>query len=116
MGRNKYTAREIEIIGKLLDKKCSGNRLEQKELRHKLRTQFEFNISDFGEQGKSFTRQDLERCVERGVIKLLAQADAHGIRINGETKSKVEYKEPEPYKPVFGIPPHKKKAGSQDIV
>ena len=24
MGRNKYTAREIEIIGKLLDKKCSG--------------------------------------------------------------------------------------------
>ena len=47
MGRNKYSAGEIKEIGKLLRLKNAGNRLQQKLIRHDLRVDYEFNISDF---------------------------------------------------------------------
>lgn len=51
MGRNKYSAGEIKEIGKLLRLKNAGNRLQQKMIRHDLRVDYEFNISDFNEPG-----------------------------------------------------------------
>ena len=53
MGRNKYSAGEIKEIGKLLRLKNAGNRLQQKLIRHDLRVDYEFNISDFNEPGKA---------------------------------------------------------------
>lgn len=74
MGRSKYSAKEIKIIRMLLGKKCAGTRFQQKQIRHQLRVNFEFNISDFGEQGKAFGPEELDRCVERGIIKILDDA------------------------------------------
>ena len=71
MGRTKFSADEISKIRTLLKKKCAANRFGQKEIRHKLRVGFEFNISDFGEQGKSFGPDDLDRCLQRGIIHIL---------------------------------------------
>ena len=71
MGRTKFSADEINKIRTLLRKKCAANRFGQKEIRHKLRVDFEFNISDFGEQGKSFGPDDLDRCLQRGIIQIL---------------------------------------------
>ena len=59
MGRNKFSQHEIDIIGKLLERKNSGTRFQQKQIRHQLRVNFEFNISDFNEQGKAFGREEL---------------------------------------------------------
>ena len=36
MGRNKFSQREIEIIGKLLRRKMAGTRFQQKMVRHTL--------------------------------------------------------------------------------
>ena len=47
MGRNKYSDSEIQGIAKLLRLKNCANRAKQKEIRHKLRVEYEFNISDF---------------------------------------------------------------------
>ena len=58
----------------LLGKKCAGTRFQQKQIRHQLRVNFEFNISDFGEQGKAFGPDELDRCVERDIIKILDDA------------------------------------------
>ena len=74
MGRNKFSEREITIIGKLLSRKMAGNRNQQKMVRHTLRTVFEFNISDFNVQGKAFGPKELEECVRRGVIRILDDA------------------------------------------
>ncbi len=71
MGRNKYSQHEIDIIGMLLRKKCAGTRFQQKEIRHQLRVNFEFNISDFGEQGKAFGYDELQDAIRRGAIKIL---------------------------------------------
>ena len=54
MGRNKFSQKEIEKIGKLLRLKNSVNRGKQKLIRHELRVDYEFNISDFNEPGKAF--------------------------------------------------------------
>ena len=54
MGRNKFSQQEIKEIGALLRKKNAGNRLQQKMVRHDLRVNYEFNISDFNEPGKAF--------------------------------------------------------------
>ena len=71
MGRNKFSQREITIIGKLLGRKMAGNRNQQKMVRHTLRTVFEFNISDFNVQGKAFGPNELQDCIRRGVIHVL---------------------------------------------
>lgn len=74
MGRSKYSQHEIDIIGMLLKKKCAGTRFQQKQIRHQLRVNFEFNISDFGEQGKAFGYEELQAAVRRGAIKILDDA------------------------------------------
>lgn len=74
MGRNKYSQHEIDIIGMLLRKKCSGTRFQQKMIRHQLRVNFEFNISDFNVQGKAFGEEELQDCIKRGVIQILDDA------------------------------------------
>lgn len=54
--------------------KCAGTRFQQKEIRHQLRVNFEFNISDFNEQGKAFGEKELQAAIERGAIQILDDA------------------------------------------
>ena len=74
MGRNKYAEGEIMAIGKLLRLKNAGNRAQQKEIRHQLRTEYEFNISDFNEPGKAFGPDELQAAIQRGAIQVLDDA------------------------------------------
>ncbi len=74
MGRNKYSESEIQQIRKLLAHKCEGNRAKQKEIRHILRTKYEFNISDFGEQGRPFGPSELDLALQRRAILILDDA------------------------------------------
>ena len=76
MGRNKYAEGEIKAIAKLLRLKNAGNRAQQKEIRHQLRVNYEFNISDFNEQGKAFGEEELNEAIRRGAIQIL---DGGGI-------------------------------------
>ena len=71
MGRNKYSNKEINGIAKLLRLKNSANRAKQKELRHKLRVDYEFNISDFNVPGRAFGEQELYGAIHRGAIVIL---------------------------------------------
>ena len=71
MGRNKYSAGEIKEIGKLLRLKNAGNRLQQKMIRHDLRVDYEFNISDFNEPGKAFGEEELQAAIKRGAIEAM---------------------------------------------
>ncbi len=71
MGRNKYSNSEINAIAKLLRLKNAANRAKQKELRHKLRVDYEFNISDFNQPGHAFGEQELYDAVHRGAIVIL---------------------------------------------
>lgn len=84
MGRNKYSQHEIDIIGMLLKKKCAGTRFQQKEIRHQLRVNFEFNISDFGEQGKAFGYDELQEAIRRGAIKILDDATIADMKAKRE--------------------------------
>lgn len=71
MGRNKFSQHEADIIRKLLERKCHGTRYEQKMIRHQLRVNFEFNISDFNEQGKAFGPDEFDFALRRGAILIL---------------------------------------------
>ena len=86
MGRNKFSEREIKIIGKLLGRKMAGNRSQQKLVRHTLRTVFDFNISDFNVQGQAFGPKDLEACVRRGVIHVLDEATIEQMKLRHAEK------------------------------
>ncbi len=74
MGRNKYSAKEIMEIGKLLRMKNAVNRGKQKLIRHQLRVDYEFNISDFNEPGKAFGEEELQAALDRGAIQILDDA------------------------------------------
>lgn len=74
MGRTKFSQHEIDIIAMLLRKKNAGTRFQQKEIRHQLRVNFEFNISDFNEQGKAFGDVELHDAINRGAIVILDDA------------------------------------------
>lgn len=74
MGRNKFSQKEIEEISVLLKKKNSANRFQQKEIRHILRTEYEFNISDFNEPGKAFGSEELLQAIQRRAIYILDDA------------------------------------------
>lgn len=74
MGRNKFSQHEIDIIGKLLRRKNAGTRFQQKMIRHQLRVNFEFNISDFNVQGKAFGEKELHEAIKRGAIQILDDA------------------------------------------
>lgn len=80
MGRNKFSAKEIEMIGKLLARKLSGTRFQQKMVRHELRTKFEFNISDFGTPGEAFGPVQLQECLKRGHILILDDATIEAMK------------------------------------
>lgn len=84
MGRNKFSQREIDVIGKLLRRKCAVNRFQQKQIRHILRTEFEFNISDFGVQGKAYGYDELQESVRRGVIQILDEATIAAMKAKRE--------------------------------
>lgn len=71
MGRNKFSQQEIHEIGRLLRLKNAGNRLKQKMIRHDLRVDYEFNISDFNEPGKAFGEEELQQAIQRGAIQVL---------------------------------------------
>ena len=74
MGRNKFSQKEIEKIGKLLKLKNAGTRYQQKMIRHTLRVDYEFNISDFNEPGKAFGEEELHAAIQRGAIEILDDA------------------------------------------
>ena len=80
MGRNKYSAGEIKQIGKLLRLKNAGNRLQQKMIRHDLRVDYEFNISDFNEPGKAFGEEELQDAIKRGAIQILDDATIEAMK------------------------------------
>ena len=84
VGRNKFSQHEIDIIGKLLRLKCSGTRFQQKMIRHKLRVDFEFNISDFGEQGRFYGYDELQESIRRGAIKILDDATIADMKAKRE--------------------------------
>ena len=80
MGRNKYSEREIKEIEKLLRLKNAANRAKQKEIRHTLRTDYEFNISDFNEPGKAFGEEELQEAIRRGAILILDDATIEAMK------------------------------------
>ncbi len=79
-GRNKFSAKEIKEIGQLLRLKNASNRAKQKEIRHVLRVDYEFLISDFNEPGKAFGEQELDECLRRGAIQILDDATIAAMR------------------------------------
>ncbi len=79
-GRNKFSAKEIKEIGQLLRLKNASNRAKQKEIRHVLRVDYEFLISDFNEPGKAFGEQELDDCLRRGAIQILDDATIAAMR------------------------------------
>ena len=81
MGRNKYSAGEIKEIGKLLRLKNAGNRLQQKMIRHDLRVDYEFNISDFNQPGKAFGEEELQEAIKRGAIQILDDATIEAMKV-----------------------------------
>lgn len=80
MGRDKFSQKEINEIGKLLRLKNASNRAKQKMIRHTLRTDYEFNISDFNEQGKAFGEAELQDAVKRGAIRILDDATIENMK------------------------------------
>ena len=74
MGRNKFSQKEINEIEKLLRQKNASNRAKQKLIRHQLRVDYEFNISDFNEPGKAFGEVELQEALRRGAIHILDDA------------------------------------------
>ena len=80
MGRNKFSAKEIKEIGKLLRVKNASNRAQQKLVRHDLRVNFEFNISDFNEPGKAFGEEELQEAIKRGAIQVLDDATIEAMK------------------------------------
>lgn len=74
MGRNKFSQSEIDNIARLLRLKNAGNRAKQKLVRHDLRVDYEFNISDFNVPGKAFGEEELQEAIRRGAIQVLDDA------------------------------------------
>ncbi len=81
MGRNKFSQKEITEIGKLLRMKNAVNRGKQKLIRHQLRVDYEFNISDFNEPGKAFGEEELADAVKRGAIQILDDATIEAMKV-----------------------------------
>ena len=80
MGRNKLSQNEIQQIAKLLKMNNAGNRAQQKVIRHELRVNYEFNISDFNEPGKAFGEAELQDAIKRGAIVILDDATIEAMK------------------------------------
>ena len=74
MGRTKFAEGEYKAIRRLLGLKNKANRFGQKQIRHELRTKYEFNISDFNEPGKAFGPEELDAALQRRAIAILDDA------------------------------------------
>ena len=86
MGRNKFSQTEIIQIAKLLRLKNAGNRAQQKQVRHELRVNYEFNISDFNEPGRAFGEDELQLAIHRGAIQILD--DATIVNLNASARQR----------------------------
>jgi len=80
MGRNKYSQKEIDDISKLLRRKIKSKRGQQSEIRHILRVDYEFNISDFNTPGQGFGPDELDDAIKRGAIKILDDATIESMK------------------------------------
>ncbi|GAB6982989.1 hypothetical protein [Prevotella dentasini] len=80
MGRNKYSQGEIRDIARLLRQKNAANRAGQKLIRHRLRVDYEFNISDFNEPGKAFGEDELRQAIDRRAILILDDDTIAGMK------------------------------------
>ena len=92
MGRNKFSESEIKEIAKLLRLKNAGNRHQQKLVRHDLRVDYEFNISDFNQPGKAFGEEELHDAIRRGTIVILDEqtiADMKAKRARDKVRDQV---------------------------
>ena len=56
------------------------HRLLQKMIRHDLRVDYEFNISDFNEPGKAFGEEELQAAIKRGAIQILDDATIEAMK------------------------------------
>ena len=93
MGRNKFSESEIKNIAKLLRLKNAGNRYQQKLVRHDLRVDYEFNISDFNQPGKAFGEDELHDAIRRGAIVILDEqtiADMKAKRARDQARQEAE--------------------------
>lgn len=84
MGRNKFSQAEIAQIGKLLRLKNASNRARQKQIRHELRVDYEFNISDYNEPGRAFGEEELQEALRRGAIQILDDATIAAMKAKRE--------------------------------
>ena len=91
MGRNKFSEKEIKEIGRLLRLKNAGNRYKQKLLRHELRVNYEFNISDFNVPGQAFGEEDLQRAIRRGAIEILDDATIEAMKQKRARDKQADY-------------------------
>lgn len=64
----------------MLKQKNASNRAGQKQVRHLLRTEYEFNISDFNEPGKPFGEAELMAAIKRGAILILDDATIEAMK------------------------------------
>lgn len=80
MGRTKYSQKEVDAIRKLLRLKCKVKRGQQQEVRHKLRIDYEFNISDFNVPGQAFGPEEFDAAIKRGAIKILDDATIEDMK------------------------------------
>ena len=71
MGRNKFSAKEIAEIKKLLRLKNAGNRLKQKLVRHDLRVGYGFSISDFNINSQALHMKKLNPSIRYLIVGLL---------------------------------------------
>ena len=53
---------------------------QQKQIRHDLRVDYEFNISDFNEPGKAFGEEELQAAIKRGAIQILDDATIEAMK------------------------------------
>ena len=98
MGRNKFSAKEIAEIKKLLRLKNAGNRLKQKLVRHDLRVGYGFSISDFNQPGKAFGETELQAAIDRGSIQILDEATIAAMKAKWEQVRAREAAERQPWK------------------
>lgn len=102
MGRNKFSQSEIDSICKLLRRKNGANRYQQKLIRHDLRVNYDFNISDFNVQGQAFGEKELQRAIQRGAIRILddatiaAMKEKYALRCEQDRKKVAEAEPTDP--------------------
>ena len=95
MGRTKFSQSEIDAIVRLLRRKQAGNRYQQKLIRHSLRVDFEFNISDFNTPGQAFGEEELRAAIQRGAIQILDEATIAAMK-EKRRRDKERYAQPAP--------------------